>query len=265
MVGTQDTAGPIARNVTDAAILLDALSGADANDPVTMRLLRIETPYGDDLDAEGLEDRRIGVVRLRGLGDEMLQGVRAALKECGAELVELPPISLLDVKEARDDFFVLANHDFPRGVGDFLQAAQAPVRSLAEVIDFNAEDLDIRAPFGQDLLAAAQVSRVTDAEYREVSARSVSRAREWIDGVLADHELEMLVAIGNPFYVSYPVAGYPAVSVPAGYRNSGQPFGLTFIGGFVREPELLRAAFGFEQCVRARRAPELRESIESEG
>jgi amidase len=133
------------------------------------------------------------------------------------------------------------------------------------VIAFNAEDLATRAPFGQDLLASAQASQVTDVEYREASARSVSRARKLLDGMLADHELEMLVAIGNPFYVSYPVAGYPAVSVPAGYRESGEPAGLTFIGGFLREPALLRAACGFEQCMRARRAPVLGGPVGDEG
>jgi amidase len=71
----------------------------------------------------------------------------------------------------------------------------------------------------------------------------------------------MLVAIGMPFWVSYPAAGYPAVSVPAGYRESGEPLGLTFIGGFLDERALLRAAFSFEQTARARRAPELGDPV----
>ncbi len=255
MVDAQDTAGPMTRNVTDAAILLDALSGEDANDPTTLRVLRVGTSYRGVLDEDGLRDRRVGVVRLRGYDDEMLHGALEVLEQCGAELVELPPISLLDLKPFRDDFFVLANRDFPRGVGKFLDAMKAPVRSLAEVIAFNAEDPGERAPFGQDMLGAAQASSATDAEYREASARSVSRAREWIDGMLADRDLEMLVAMGSSFFVSYPPAGYPAVSVPAGYRESGEPVGLSFIGGFLGERALLRAAFSFEQKVRARRAP----------
>jgi len=142
-------------------------------------------------------------------------------------------------------------------VGAFLEATKAPVRSLAEVIAFNAEDPETRAPFGQDLLIGAQKSRTTDAEYRERRTQSAARARQRIDAMLADHDLELLVAIGMPFYVNYPAAGYPAVSVPSGYRASGEPVGLAFIGGFLEERTLIRAAFAFDQRARARRAPEL--------
>jgi len=75
--------------------------------------------------------------------------------------------------------------------------------------------------------------------------------------MLAEQHLDMLVGIGTPFYVNYPLAGYPAVSVPSGYRVSGEPVGLTFIGALLEERKLIRAAFAFEQKVRARRAPQL--------
>jgi amidase len=75
--------------------------------------------------------------------------------------------------------------------------------------------------------------------------------------MLTDHDVDMLVSIGTPFYVNYPAAGYPAVSVPAGYRSSGEPVGLAFVGGFLDEHTLIRAAFAFEQRVRARQDPEL--------
>jgi amidase len=259
VVDTQDTAGPMTRTVMDAAILLDVLSGEDAGDPATLRTPRPEVSYRTALDAEGLMGRRVGVIRLRGevTDDEMLDGALDLLERCGAQLVELPPVSLLYLKADWDDFFLLANHDFRRGVGAFLEATKAPVRSLGEVIAFNAEDPETRAPFGQDLLIGAQESRTTDAEYRERRTQSAARARQRIDGMLADHDLDMLVAIGMPFYVNYPAAGYPAVSVPSGYRASGEPVGLAFIGGFLEERTLIRAAFAFEQRVRTRRAPEL--------
>jgi len=261
VVDTQDTAGPMTRNVTDAAILLDVLSGEDASDPATSRTPRAEASYRSVLDPESLMGQRVGVVRLRGEvaegDDEMLDGALAVLKQCGAQLVELPPVSLLSLKTDWDDFFVLANHDFRRGVGAFLETTKAPVRSLGQVIAFNAEDPETRAPFGQDLLIGAQESRTTDAEYRETRTRSAARARQRIDGMLAGHDLDMLVAIGMPSYVNYPAAGYPAVSVPSGYRSSGEPVGLAFIGGFLEEHTLIRAAYAFEQRLRARRAPEL--------
>jgi amidase len=261
VVDTQDTAGPMTRNVTDAAILLDVLSGEDASDPATSRTPRAEASYRSVLDPKSLLGQRVGVVRLRGEvaegDDEMLDGALAVLKQCGAQLVELPPVSLLSLKVDWDDFFVLANHDFHRGVGAFLETTKAPVRSLEQVIAFNAEDPETRAPFGQDLLIGAREGRTTDTEYRETRTRSAARARHRIDGMLADHDLDMLVAIGMPFYVNYPAAGHPAVSVPSGYRASGEPVGLAFIGGFLEEHTLIRAAFAFEQRVRARRAPKL--------
>jgi amidase len=224
VVDTQDTAGPITRNATDAAILLDVLSGEDASDPATLRTPRPEISYRSVLDAESLMGRRVGVVRLRGeaADDQMLDAALDVLEQCGAQLVELPPVSLLSLKADWDDFFLLANHDFRRGVGAFLEATKAPVRSLAEVIAFNAEDPEARAPFGQDLLIGAQESRTTDAEYRERRTQSAARARTRIDAMLAEHDLELLVGIGMPFYVNYPAAGYPAVSVPSGYRASGE-------------------------------------------
>jgi amidase len=259
VVDSQDTAGPMTRQVTDAAILLDVLSGEDPSDAATLQTPREKISYRSELDAEGLVGKRVGVVRLRGedADEKMLNDALAALAQCGATLVELPPVSLPSLKADLDDFFALANHDFPRGVGAFLESTQAPVRSLAQVIAFNAEDPEARAPFGQDRLLGAQGSRATDAEYREVRRRSAARARRRIDAMLADHDLEMLVAIRTPFFVNYPAAGYPAVSVPAGYRASGEPVGLAFIGGFLEEPALIRAALAFERKVRARRAPDL--------
>ncbi len=261
MVEAQDTAGPMARSVMDAAILLEVLSGEDANDPATGRVRRAVDFHRGLREAEDLTGRRVGVVRLRGdvaEGDgEMLDAALAVLEKCGAQLIELPPVALLDIRADRGDFFLLADHDFRRGVDALLEATGAPVRSLAQVIAWNAEDPEKRAPFGQDLLIGAQGSGTTETEYRATRARSITRSRERIDGWLADHRLDMLVAIGMPFYVNYPAAGYPAVSVPAGYRPSGEPVGLAFIGGYLEERALIRAAFAFEQEARARRAPQL--------
>jgi amidase len=261
MLEAQDTAGPMARSVTDAAILLEVLSGEDANDPATERVGRGGEYHRGLREADGLMGKRVGVVRLRddvNEGDnEMLDAALDVLEQCGAQVVALSPVALLDLRADRDDFFVLADRDFRRGVDAFLEATGAPVGSLAQVIAFNAEDPENRAPFGQDLLIGAQESRTTKAEYRETRARSIARSRERIDGWLADHRLDMLVAIGMPFYLNYPAARYPAVSVPAGYRPSGEPVGLAFIGGYLEERALIRAAFAFEQKGRARRAPQL--------
>jgi amidase len=261
IIRTRDTAGPMARNVTDAAILLDALAAPDAKDPATARAPRSDERFAEALDPNGLEGRRIAVLSLRGdaaEGDgEMLARAVGVLEQAGAAIVERAALSLLDVRVERDDFFLLADYDFKRGLADYLAATRAPVKSLGDVVGFNAADPESRAPFGQDLLVRAWERDASDAEYAETLARSGSRARRAIDALLRESGADLLVAIGSPFYVGYAAAGYPAVSVPAGYRSSGEPVGLAFIGRSFDEHALIRAAFAFEQRARARRAPTL--------
>jgi len=251
MVDSWDTAGPMARSVTDAAILLDALAVEGSSAAF----------YRGALDPDGLRGRRVGVVRLRGdvtEGDGAMLGVAIALlRQVGAEVVLLPPLSLLSMRHEERDFFALARRDFKRGVNAYLATLNAPVTSLAALIAFNAADAPTRAPFGQETLIDAQEGETTDAEYAAVLERTGERARSAIDGMLDDNDVDVLVAIGNPFYVHYCAAGYPAVSVPAGYRASGEPVGLTFMGRLGDESILIRAAFVFEQIARARRAPKL--------
>jgi len=251
LVESWDTAGPMARSVTDAAILLDALAVEGSSGAF----------HPGALDPNGLRGRRIGVVRLRGDvvdGDgALLDGAVELLRQAGAEVVLLPPLSLLAMRHEERDFFTLARRDFKRGVNAYLARVNAPVASLAAVIAFNAADLPRRAPFGQETLIAAQAAETTDAEYAAVLERTRDRARSAIDGMLDDHDVEVLVAIGYPFYVHYCAAGYPAVSVPAGYRTSGEPVGLAFVGRLGDDSVLIRVAFAFEKIARARRPPKL--------
>jgi amidase len=262
IIRARDTAGPLARNVTDAAILLDVLAAADAADPASARAPKPDEPFAAALDPNGLGGRRVAVLSLRGEaaeGDgEMLARAVAVLERAGAAIVEQAGVSLLDVRAERDDFFVLARYDFKRGLEDYFAATHAPVKSLRDVIAFNSADPESRAPFGQDLLVGAWESETGDAEYAETLARSGARARRAVDALLDESGADLLVAIGSPFYVGYAAAGYPAVSVPAGYRSSGEPVGLAFVSRFLDELALIRAAFAFEQQARARRAPTLR-------
>jgi amidase len=249
----------MARSVTDAAILLDVLAGPDPRDPATLEVAAPEAPYASQTDADGLRGQRIGLVRLHGEvveGDAaLLAGAKELLERAGAEVVDLAPLSLLGVAAEGRDFFAIADHDFRRGVDAYLAQTGAPLRSLADVIAWNARDPGARVPFGQDTLVRAQESGVTEAAHARTLARSRERARRSIDALLARSDLDALAGLGVPFSVPYCAAGYPALSVPAGRRASGEPVGLVFVGRFLGEPVLIRAAFAFEATARARRAP----------
>ncbi|MBW2422433.1 MAG: amidase [Deltaproteobacteria bacterium] len=248
IIPSYDTAGPIARSVTDAAILLEALAEEGAH-------------YRSALDEKGLAGLRLGVVALRAEvtegDDPLLAAAVEAIDAAGAEVVVLPPGSLADVRTQVTDFRALADHSFVRGVDAFLAGTRSKVRTLADVIAFNNEDPATRVPFGQDLLVRSQESSMSEAEYRATQTRAQARAREKIDGMLEENDLDLLLAIGSAFYVPYCDAGYPALVVPAGQRASGEPVGVTFVGRANAEALLIRAAFAFEQATRARRAPKL--------
>jgi amidase len=248
VIPSYDTAGPIARSVTDAAILLEALAKQGAH-------------YRDALDEKGLVGLRLGVQALRAElaeGDDAFRAVAMkAIEAAGAEVVVLPPGSLADVGTQVADFFVLANHSFVRGVDAFLAGTRSPVRTLADVIAFNDEDPATRVPFGQDRLVDSQESSTSEAEYTATQTRARERARESIDGLLEENDLDLLLTIGPAFFIPYSAAGYPALVVPVGQRPSGEPVGVTFVGRADSEALLIRAAFAFEQVTRARRAPEL--------
>lgn len=277
---TQDTAGPMARTVRDAAILLGALAGADPRDPATATSAgHVHGDYTRFLDPRGLRGARIGVARKRYFGyspaaDRIAEDALDVLRREGAILVdpaEIPTAATLGEKE-----FDLLLYEFKHDLNAYL-AERAPAgapRTLAELIRFNEEHRAQEMPFfGQEIFVRAEAKGpLTDPGYREALEVSLRRAREeGIDAVLRRHKLDALVAPtqgppglidlvnGNPRgggSVTSPaaIAGYPHITVPAGFVF-GLPVGLSFFGAAWSEPTLIRLAYAFEQATRVRRAP----------
>jgi len=275
---SQDTAGPMGRTVKDVALLLAAIAGSDPDDAATAEGRgQAQADYTKVLDPRGLRGARIGVMRkLNGFGDRTLQlfeDALRAMKREGAVLVDAidpPTFSELDEPE-----MTVLLYEFRAGLNAYLSklGGRAPVRTLAEVIDFNqrnkAKEL---AYFGQDLLVKAEVKGpLTEKAYRDARDRCRRLARrEGIDAVLEKDKLDALVApTGGPAWVtdlvngdhysggsSTPaaVAGYPAITVPMG-AVYGLPVGLSFFGKAWSEPTLLKLAYSFEEATRARRQP----------
>lgn len=276
---SQDTAGPMARNVTDAAILLGALAGANKEDPATAESsTQAYSDYTQFLDIDGLRGARLGVLRSACARHPhalaILETAIAALRRLGAEIVD--PIEIPALTQIEHPEFVVLLYEFKADLNAYLAARgdTVAVHSLAEVIAFNERERARVMPyFGQEIMERAQAMGSLDSpEYLAARAQCLRLARaEGIDAVLRAHCLDAIIAItrspawpldlvnGDPSTgcgCSSPaaVAGYPHITVPAGFVF-GLPVGLSFFGGAWQEPTLIRLAYAFEQGTRARRPP----------
>lgn len=271
---SQDTAGPLARTVADAAALLQALAGPDPRDPATAGAPALDLVGA--LDGGDLDGLRIGVARnLAGFHDRVdavLEDVLGSLSQLGAAVVD--PADVPHATELEDHELEVLLFEFKTDLETYLTSlgGEAP-RTLAELIDFNEEHRDEEMPlFGQELFVKANdKGPLTDPAYEDALAtcRRLSRA-EGIDAVMDEHRLDAIVApSGGPAWITDPVngdhyvggnttpaavAGYPTVSVPAGFAF-GLPVGVSFIGRAWSEQILIRAAHAFERATRHRRAP----------
>lgn len=276
---SQDTAGPMARDVTDLAILLGVLVGVDPRDPVTESSRGKYFPdYTQFLDPEGLRGARIGVARnffgFHERVDKIMETCIEEIERMGAVIVD--PADIEKVGELRETEIEVLHYEFKTDLNNYLVrlGAEAPVHSLKEIIAFNEKNRDKVMPyFGQErMLKAEEKGPLTDPDYLKAldTNHRLSRA-EGIDATLKKHQLDAIVApSGGPAWLidwvsgdnhsggsSSPaaVAGYPNLTVPAGYIF-GLPVGISFIGGAYQEPKLIKLAFAFEQGTRIRRPPQ---------
>jgi amidase len=276
----QDTAGPMTRTVTEAAVLLGVLAGPDPRDPVTAAAEGRPASYTAFLDAGALAGARLGVWRdgPHEAGDTIMAVLDQALdvlRDLGATVVD--PVELPGAAGIEGPEWLSLLHEFKRDINGYLRALPGPApRSLADLIDFNIHNgPSVLARFGQEIFLQAEATSgdPADPAAQATRAEATARAREALDGPLASHRLDAIVTLtANPagltdyvlgdngvFHTSGPsaVAGYPAISVPAG-QVSGLPVGLSFLGPAWSEPALIGLAYAFEQASQALTWPSLR-------
>lgn len=275
---SQDTAGPMARTVRDAAILLGALTGVDPRDPATRASDgKSHTDYTAFLDTQGLRGARIGVARkffgFNEAVDKLMDECLAEMKRQGAVIVD--PADLPSHGKSGDSEFDVLVYEFKTDLNAYLKdlSPAARVHSLAEVIAFNEKEAAREMPyFGQEIMTMAEKKGpLTDKAYLDALDKIHRMARtEGIDAVIAQHRVDAIVApTAGPAWLtdwvtgdhdgggcSSPaaVAGYPHITVPAGFIR-GLPVGISFFGGAWTEPTLLKLAYSFEQAAKARKAP----------
>ena len=261
---SQDTAGPLARTVADAATVLGAIAGVDDGDPATLSSTgKDHRDYTQFLDKDALNGARLGVPREAyakldeahlALMDSLIERLRSE----GATVID--PVEMPEAKELTDNTAML--YEFKPALNAYLSrlAPHVPVHTLRELIQFNARDPGRMLKYGQVLFTEAdeKSGNLTDPEYIRARARDVelSRARG-MDRVMNSLSLDALVVPGNLGAGVSARAGYPSVCVPGGYTPSGQPLGVTFTAPAYSEPVLIRLAYAFEQATKLRRPPDL--------
>jgi len=283
---SQDTAGPMTRTVTDAAILLGALVGADPDDRVTVAgAAKGRRDYTTFLDPNALKGARIGVPRKACFGmsapaDRLVEEAIAVLRTLGAVIVD--PVDLPSASKVSDSEFTVMICEFKADLNAYLAGLgpKAPAHSLQDLIAFNERHKELEMPyFGQEIfLQAEKAARLTDPKYKAALANGYQWTRTLgIDAVAAKYRLDAFVAptsgpasltdLVNGDYgpngcsTFAAVAGYPHVTVPAGFAF-GLPVGLSFFGPAFTEGKLLGYAFAFEQATRHRKPPRFLPTVE---
>ncbi|MBI2731515.1 MAG: amidase [Sphingobacteriales bacterium] len=273
---TQDTAGPMARTVKDAAILLSSLTGIDTEDAVTLESKdKAQKDYTAFLDANGLKGKRIGIEKkfLTGHPDvvALYKAAIEQLKKLGAETIEVDLMKATG--ELGDAEFNVLQYEFKDGVNRYLAKANAPVKTVAEVIAFNKKNEDKAMPwFKQEILELCEAKGTLESkEYKDAVAKTTS-ARKIISDMMAKDQLSAIcgTSIGyanlidlvngdydTGFYFCPPaaMAGYPHITVPMGKVHE-LPVGLSFIAGAYQEGEIIKLAYAYEQATKKREAPE---------
>lgn len=285
LIDWMDVPGPLGRTVTDVAVLLGAMTGVDGSDPATQvaaaqtvrgKILSDYTPCLDTGRAAGM---RVGLVTMDEaavaalaaawadgdgdverieqncreiwLWDERMHEQAQVLRALGVEVVAVPAAAV----PLEPPITKVIDYAFRDVLNHFLQApeVEAPVKSLAEIVAVNAQDLCNRAPYGQGHLKSAQNCTMTAEEYAAAEAAHRVVGNQ-LGTLFAEYRLDALLSKSQV----YAAAGFPAISVPAGYDEMGQPYDVTLLGDFLGEDRLITLGYAFEQATSARRSPELK-------
>jgi amidase len=273
---SQDTAGPMARTVRDAATLLTAMAGRDETDPLADHFPENVPDFAENLSTNALQGKRIGIFRNhRGAGrdpnvEAMVTATIETLRSLGAEIVDPIEIEMEGMSSAAREVLY---REFKVDLGSYLEATRAPVKTLAEIIAFNEANAGAVMPFfGQErMIMAEEMGELTDPEYEEGLKMSKRISQRGIDDALADYKIDAFIApTRGPAWMTdhingdqssgisssslAAISGYASITVPAG-DVFGMPIGISFIGGEFSDKQLIDFAYAFEQAGYSRKPP----------
>ncbi|GAA0726719.1 amidase family protein [Aquimarina litoralis] len=246
---TLDTPGPMTKSVIDNVILYNALVGKDTTDSASIQAKTVSLPKITNTNLAG---KKIGVLKSY-LTDSLYTRAVEKIKNSGAEIVELEPENT-----PLPGFLTILNidmkHDLPQYIAKYASDNIA-TKTIEDIIAFNLQDSLIRMPYGQALLEGIVSDSTTTKELKTIKENLQSVSRSYFDTHIDTHNLDAILSINN-YHAGYAaVAKYPAITVPMGYTDKGEPKSLTFIAKSFSEHKLLALAFAYEQISKERRAP----------
>lgn len=247
----QDTAGVIAKTVKDVAAISKAIIEVDSNDPQGHNAISVKLGFESlEFDETYLSGKRIGYVKSTQYPTEQ---VEKDFKRLGAVLVPV------EIDDQGIDMMTVMEYGIVHDVEAFLNHSDvnSSVHSLKEVLDYNNENPESRMPFGAGDHESALESSVGEEEYKAVVKKNREISSAAMDKVLKEHDLDAILSYSNELAGVYAPAMYPAVTVPAGYKGSGEPFGITIVGSLNSDAELLKLAYAYEQGTLYRKNPVL--------
>ena len=272
---SQDTAGPMCRTVSDAAILLGVLVGSDATDAITSQASKGEKDYTKFLQKDGLKGARIGVARQVFGKNAKIDGViephLQAFKDGGAMLID---VEFPTFGKFGDEEFEVLLYEFKTDLNKYLAGRNSRHKTLADLIRFNDENRVKEMPyFAQEIfLTADKKGDLTESAYQTALQKSKLLSQEQgVDAVMNQNKLDAFIApSGGAAWMTdlvngdcgvfegmtsfAAVSGYPSITVPAGFVQ-GLPVGMSFFGRAFSEPTLIKIAYAFEQATKARKPP----------
>jgi amidase len=245
---TLDTPGPMTKNVIDNAIFINAMRGYDKNDFASKKIAQ---DYFQNGFSKNLKDRRLGVLKPL-LTDSIYAVTVAKLKKEGVEIIEITPSEI-----SLDGFITLLNidmkHDLPKYLSNFA-ANSITVKSVKDVVLFNLKDTVLRAPYGQQLFDGIVKDKTSLKELEAIKNKLSTASKKYLQALKAEN-LDAILSINNYHSGFAAVAKYPTLTVPMGYKKSGEPVSLTFIGTPFSERKLLEIGHAFEQLTKVRKMP----------
>ncbi|MCA0989043.1 amidase family protein [Guptibacillus algicola] len=262
---SQDTAGPITRNITDAAILLGILSGQDNKDPSTLAA-PVQSDYTPYLFKPTYENIKLGVIK-NGYYEEMhpeeqeqFDFAVTELKNAGCSIIEVNEITP-DQEALENDYNVLL-YEFKAGIEAYLanETRFKTNLTLTSIVEYNEKNEEDALKYGQSLLLEANKTSgtLTEPEYLKSRLNDITSAKKnGLDSLFKNEGLDAIL-FGGSYGSTLPAkAGYPSITVPAGFTSNGKPFGLTFTGTPYSEPQLIKLGYTFERLTDQRRLPKV--------